>query len=287
MSVRVMSAVWELDLPASEKLVLLALADCANDEGLCWPSMSTIAKKCSKSDRTVQTSIKALADAGHLTRHEVLGRGCSYHIHPRHPGADGLSLPPPKKLRGSSQKAYRNNDLSGTPEKSSPPISGTPEVIAGVGAKSAENNGLRSTPEDSSPPKNLPLTPEEFSGNPSRTINTPLTPHSGSDRPPLTGRSDPPGASDGGPKPGPDIAVGGRSVASMLARRLEPAVWRRWIEPLSLELGADELRVAAPSAFVRDWVRDNFDGDLRSAARAVAGHPLEVVYRVDASRPEG
>ncbi len=41
MSIKIMTAVWNLDLPDSEKLALLALADCANDEGLCWPSMAT------------------------------------------------------------------------------------------------------------------------------------------------------------------------------------------------------------------------------------------------------
>lgn len=83
MSVRIMSLVWALDLPDSQKIVLLALADNANDEGVCWPSMATIAKKCSKSDRTVQGVIKQLCAVGHLTRKEVVGKGCSYTVHPR------------------------------------------------------------------------------------------------------------------------------------------------------------------------------------------------------------
>jgi hypothetical protein len=82
MSVRMMSLVWELDLPDSEKLVLLALADCANDEGHAWPGMNTLKKKCSKSDRTVQLSIKMLCVKGHLTRREVIGKGCNYTVHP-------------------------------------------------------------------------------------------------------------------------------------------------------------------------------------------------------------
>ena len=51
MSVRLMTEVWAVSLPDSEKLVLLALADCANDEGLCWPSMATLARKCSNSEK--------------------------------------------------------------------------------------------------------------------------------------------------------------------------------------------------------------------------------------------
>jgi hypothetical protein len=77
-----MTLVWELELPDSEKLVLLALADCANDEGHCWPGITALKKKCSKSDRTVQIAIKMLCTKGHLTRREVLGRGCNYTVHP-------------------------------------------------------------------------------------------------------------------------------------------------------------------------------------------------------------
>ena len=83
MSVRVMTQVWEVDLPDSEKLVLLALADCANDEGGCWPSMKTLTAKCSKSDRTIQAAIKSLVAKGHLSRVEKPGKGCHYSVHPR------------------------------------------------------------------------------------------------------------------------------------------------------------------------------------------------------------
>lgn len=83
MSVRVMTEVWNLNLPDSQKIVLLALADSANDEGHCWPSMLSLARKCSKGQRTVQGVIKALVEAGHVTRREVAGRGCEYWVHPR------------------------------------------------------------------------------------------------------------------------------------------------------------------------------------------------------------
>lgn len=100
-----MSAVWAIDLPDSQKIVLLALADNANDEGVCWPSMATIAKKCSKGTRTVQGVIKQLCDGGHLTRKEVVGKGCYYTVHPRsdcppqtsHPRKE--VHPPPQPLR--------------------------------------------------------------------------------------------------------------------------------------------------------------------------------------------
>jgi hypothetical protein len=97
MSVRVMTQVWDLDLPDSEKIVLLALADSANDEGHCWPSMASLVRKCSKSDRTIQAAVRSLVEAKHLTRREVLGKGCNYTVHPRRDFAPE-EISPPKTL---------------------------------------------------------------------------------------------------------------------------------------------------------------------------------------------
>lgn len=77
-----MSLVWELQLPDSEKLVLLALADCANDEGNCWPSVATLTKKCSKSERTIQGCIKSLCIKGHLTQSRGAHKSWDYVVHP-------------------------------------------------------------------------------------------------------------------------------------------------------------------------------------------------------------
>jgi hypothetical protein len=87
MSVRAMTRVWDLELPDSDKIVLLALADCANDEGHCWPSIASLVRKCSKSERTIQASIKRLVDEGLLIRREVLGKGCNYTVLPSRPAA--------------------------------------------------------------------------------------------------------------------------------------------------------------------------------------------------------
>lgn len=94
MSIRIMSAVWSIALPDSEKLVLLALADCANDEGSCWPGMASLTAKCSKSERTIQGAIKSLCAKGHLTRIETLGKGCTYTVHPRKDCAPAEAAPP-------------------------------------------------------------------------------------------------------------------------------------------------------------------------------------------------
>jgi len=51
MSIKVMSAVWDYSRASGTPLlVLLKLADWANDDGECWPSISTIAQKCRLKD---------------------------------------------------------------------------------------------------------------------------------------------------------------------------------------------------------------------------------------------
>jgi hypothetical protein len=64
-SIKIMTAVWEEQTTqGSERLVLLALADSANDEGFCWPSLATIAKKCNIERRYVINIIKNLEAHG-------------------------------------------------------------------------------------------------------------------------------------------------------------------------------------------------------------------------------
>lgn len=62
MSVRLMSLVFELDLEPSLKLVLLALADRANDDGEAYPGVRSMAAKCSMSENTVRRKLHELQD---------------------------------------------------------------------------------------------------------------------------------------------------------------------------------------------------------------------------------
>jgi hypothetical protein len=60
---------WAFGQPLSgnEKVVLLAIADFANDDGLCWPSIPSIAKKACVSVRTVQRIISELLEQNYLS----------------------------------------------------------------------------------------------------------------------------------------------------------------------------------------------------------------------------
>ena len=61
-----MTWAWQAPLPPGPKIVLLALADIADDEGVCWPGHRSLAAKCSVTVRTVQRTIAALQAQGQL-----------------------------------------------------------------------------------------------------------------------------------------------------------------------------------------------------------------------------
>lgn len=68
MSIRIMSQVWEHSAHSEGTLlVLLALADFANDEGMCFPSQTTLAKKSRLSDRQVRRVLAVLIRSGELS----------------------------------------------------------------------------------------------------------------------------------------------------------------------------------------------------------------------------
>ena len=67
MSIAVMSWIWKNSpTSGSERLILLAIADSANDEGVAWPSMETLAKKANLSRRYVIDILAKLEDEKHL-----------------------------------------------------------------------------------------------------------------------------------------------------------------------------------------------------------------------------
>lgn len=68
MSIKIMSAVFEGDLPPVKRLVMLALADHADDEGLCYPSINRLCKRTGLSERAVQKHVKELEVLGYLSR---------------------------------------------------------------------------------------------------------------------------------------------------------------------------------------------------------------------------
>ena len=63
-----MSAAFAAPVNATQKLVLLALCDCANDQGECYPSVQKLLEKTSLKERAVQSAMAALEAAGYMRR---------------------------------------------------------------------------------------------------------------------------------------------------------------------------------------------------------------------------
>jgi hypothetical protein len=82
MSIRIMSLVWER-APHREGalLTLLALADWANDEGECWPSIPKLAVKARQSERNLRYILRDLEVEGLLV---VTAGGGRYHTNHYH-----------------------------------------------------------------------------------------------------------------------------------------------------------------------------------------------------------
>ena len=69
------NAVWKRSRQKSGPLlVLLALADYTNSEGIAWPAISTLARKVRMSKRNVQRCVRALEKAGELEIRPNQGR---------------------------------------------------------------------------------------------------------------------------------------------------------------------------------------------------------------------
>lgn len=149
-SISLIVQTWKLKVSQTDKIVLLYLADRANEHGICWPSVGTIATAASLSDRAVQNAIKRLTQSGHISTYwskptrtgtrasEKAGRGVRhFRVHPR--------------ATFTSEQEARANELQFSTEFGSTP----------------PRNSVHLSPEPSSPKSPM---------KPNRTFNEALPP---------------------------------------------------------------------------------------------------------------
>ncbi|WP_273688435.1 helix-turn-helix domain-containing protein [Ketogulonicigenium vulgare] len=68
MSVKIMSAIFDSEtLGPTERLIMLSLADHADDNGRCYPSIARLCQRTGLKERAVQTNIRTLSAAGYIT----------------------------------------------------------------------------------------------------------------------------------------------------------------------------------------------------------------------------
>jgi hypothetical protein len=157
MSVKVMSWVWDHS-PAKhgERLVLLAIADNASDDGTrAWPSVAEIQRKTQLKESSVRASIASLSDKGQLIVEDQAGpRGCNRYTVVMDPSR--FQTPPES---GPLQKdaADPSRFMAQTPPESGPVTVLEPSLNHPLAQKPA-NKPSRRSPE-TPPPDIFPVTP--------------------------------------------------------------------------------------------------------------------------------
>ncbi|WP_417273488.1 helix-turn-helix domain-containing protein [Celeribacter halophilus] len=126
MSIKIMSKLWENGPQRkTQLLVLLALSDFANDEGHCWPSMATIAKKARLTERGARKVVRQLEADGWLEVHIGSGRHrCNVYIIHTEPKTEnvkpGIKFPQePEGKKHGTQALETLNRSSAKPSKTS------------------------------------------------------------------------------------------------------------------------------------------------------------------------
>ncbi|WP_318205345.1 helix-turn-helix domain-containing protein [Streptomyces sp. SCL15-4] len=151
MSFKVTNWVWtRSESRNGARLVMLALADRADDNGCCWPSIDDLAERTKLSPRAVQKAIATLAEIGELDIENGGGRHRSnrYRIIPKPRTSDGVTGPEPRTNDGVSAQETPNSATE------------TPNFEAET-PNSATRNPVQSSPEPSIEPtenrqRNLP-----------------------------------------------------------------------------------------------------------------------------------
>jgi hypothetical protein len=110
-----MSQCWPIGgMSPAQKAVLISLADQANDDGYCWPSASTIAKRTCLSERAVRSAILWLRETGFLRSSERSGTSSVYQITPEK-GVLPLQQMHPCSKCTPADAAPRGADAAGVP----------------------------------------------------------------------------------------------------------------------------------------------------------------------------
>ncbi|WP_353080054.1 helix-turn-helix domain-containing protein [Stenotrophomonas sepilia] len=166
MSTIIMSQCWPLQgLSVTQKAVLISLADQANDDGVCWPAVGTIAARCCMSARAVRTAMDHLEAVGLLTRDRRFNSSTVYKVTP----ANFDKAAAPSKAGRKSGKAGTAPGAGAAPHAGDAPAAGGDAPHAGGDAPGA---GLGVRPV----PPNRHITLNEPSGEPSFPAGLPAAP---------------------------------------------------------------------------------------------------------------
>ena len=140
MSTMIMAACWPLAMSPAQKAVLISLADQANDDGVCWPGVATIARRTCLSERAVQDAIAWLQTVGVVFREYRINSSTSYTITPAN---FNPAAAPVKRKRGTGADAAPGAN-GAPPANSAPGADGAPHPADGA---SGGANGAPQPPQ--------------------------------------------------------------------------------------------------------------------------------------------
>ena len=194
------------------KFVLVVLADAADDQGTCWPRISTVAGKVGVSTRTVQRAVQ------HLARHKL------------------ISVEPRKRSDGSSSSnLYRLRlregvNLSPPPDK----VSSSPDRLAPPPVTPVTHPRHRCQGEGDT--RVTPLTERRTEREPPPRKPVPNI------EPEIPDRG-------GGPKPGlhlpKDLLPSERIRAEAMINRVDPPLNQQVLDEWAAIIAADDIRSSA------------------------------------------
>lgn len=119
-----MAACWPLKgMSPAQKAVLISLADQANDDGVCWPAVGTIADRTCLSERAVRDALGWLQAAGIVARTFRANNSTSYTITPGNFRPDAAPVASKRVVARATRPADAAPpaDAAGRPANAAPP----------------------------------------------------------------------------------------------------------------------------------------------------------------------
>lgn len=164
-----MTLVWDkaTDVKRADLLVLLSLADWANDDGVCWPSIERLGSRARINRRNTYNALTRLEEAGWISRTSREGRSTIYTVHQpvsekTHPEPESVA----SDIRGGVSVSLATDVAQDTP---------TPESAQGgvaqdtPGVSQATGGGVA---QDTQNPKEPSVEPSSSSGGTSQKVVT-------------------------------------------------------------------------------------------------------------------
>lgn len=161
MSVKVSALCWKVRLAATEKLILLRLADYADDQGFnIYPAVQTVADDCGVGRRAAQLTLKKLVDVGILV---VINQGGGR----RRTTEYAIDMDLVKQLKDAppSEKSHFNghavNSAKGANSESSAPFTGVNSASDDINSAPDSPNPLESVKEEEESVCDVGVNPRE------------------------------------------------------------------------------------------------------------------------------